>query len=112
MLLCVDDDVDSGNLRKQFLEANGYCVLMASDGDRGVELFENNRIALVVLNCCEESLDGEVVARMFKRRKPKVPIVIMRGVQELSAGMRRLADSVVANASGSDVLLSTIRAWA
>lgn len=112
LLLCIDDDADSGAVRKRFLEANGYEVLTASDGCSGVELFEQNRIALVVLNCCEESLDGEVVARMLKRRKPKVPIVIMTGLHELPAATRQMADRVVTQASGSDFLLSTIRAWA
>src|SRR6267142_6339858 len=112
LLLCIDDDADSGAVRKRFLEANGYEVLTASDGWSGVELFEQNRIALVVLNCCEESLDGEVVARMLKRRKPKVPIVIMTGLHELPAATRQMADRVVTQASGSDFLLSTIRAWA
>src|SRR3954466_9370431 len=92
LLLCIDDDADSGAVRKRFLEANGYEVLTASDGHSGVELFEQNRIALVVLNCCEESLDGEVVARMLKRRKPKVPIVIMTGLHELPAATRQMAD--------------------
>jgi CheY-like chemotaxis protein len=112
LLLCIDDDADSGAVRKQFLEANGYEVLTASDGRSGVELFEQNPIALVMLNCCEESLDGEVVARMLKRRKPKVPIVIMTGLHELPAATRQMADRVVTQASGSDFLLSTIRAWA
>jgi len=112
LLLCIDDDADSGAVRKRFLEANGYEVLTASDGRSGVELFEQNRIALVVLSCCEESLDGEVVARMLKRRKPKVPIVIMTGLHELPAATRRMADRVVTLASGSDFLLSTIRTCA
>ena len=112
LLLCIDDDADCGAVRKRFLEANGYEVLTASDGRSGVELFEQNRIALVVLNCCEESLDGEVVARMLKRRKPKVPIVIMTGLHELPAATRQMADRVVTQASGSEFLLSTIRAWA
>src|SRR3954452_530651 len=47
LLLCIDDDADSGAVRKRFLEANGYEVLTASDGHSGVELFEQNRIALV-----------------------------------------------------------------
>jgi CheY-like chemotaxis protein/predicted DNA-binding transcriptional regulator AlpA len=112
LLLSIDEDVDSGNVRKQFLESNGYQVLTATDGGSGVKLFENNRIALVLLNCCQETLDGEVVARMLKRRKPKVPIVIVMGVKELPVATRRLADRVVAQASGSDELLSTIRRWA
>ena len=112
VLLCIDDDADSGALRKEFLETNGYEVLTAIDGRSGVELFEQNRIALVVLNCCEESLDGEVVARMLKRRKPKVPILIITGLHELPAATRQMADQVVTQASGSDSLLATIRARA
>src|SRR3954470_4298615 len=38
LLLCIDDDADSGAVRKQFLEANGYEVLTAIDGRSGVDL--------------------------------------------------------------------------
>jgi DNA-binding response OmpR family regulator len=74
-----------------------------------VTLFENNRVSLVILGCGACELDGEVLARMLKRRNPNVPIVMCSGAEELPQRVRQLADRVVTSAQGADVLLSAVQ---
>ncbi|MCU1334314.1 MAG: response regulator receiver protein [Candidatus Angelobacter sp.] len=109
LVLCIEEDGQGLSFRKAFLETKGYRVLATGDSREGVTLFENNRISLVILGCGACELDGEVLARMLKRRNPNVPIVMCSGAEELPQRVRQLADRVVTSAQGADVLLSAVQ---
>jgi len=109
LVLCIEEDGQGLSFRKAFLETKGYRVLATGDSREGVTLFENNRVSLVILGCGACELDGEVLARMLKRRNPNVPIVMCSGAEELPQRVRQLADRVVTSAQGTDVLLSAVQ---
>ena len=109
LVLCIEEDGQGLSFRKAFLETKGYRVLATGDSREGVTLFENNRVSLVILGCGACELDGEVLARMLKRRNPNVPIVMCSGAEELPQRVRQLADRVVTSAQGADVLLSAVQ---
>ena len=109
LVLCIEENGPGLTLHKTFLETKGYRVLATGDSREGVALFENNPVSLVILSCEACELDGEVLARMLKRRNPKVPIVMCSGAEELPQRVRQLADRVVTSAQGSEVLLSAVQ---
>ncbi len=111
LLLCIADDRQSLRVRKAFLEAHGYRVLTANAGSSGIKVFEHNRVELVVLDDGMEDLDGEVVARMLKRRKPKVPVIMLSGSEELPTRLCQLVDRVVGKSQGPAVLLAAIQSF-
>jgi CheY-like chemotaxis protein/predicted DNA-binding transcriptional regulator AlpA len=109
LVLCIEGNRPELRFRKTLLEAAGYRVLAAMDGREGVELFEKHFVDLVILGCHACELDGEVVARMLKRRNPNVPLVMCSGAEGLPLQVRQLADHVVASAQGAEVLLSAVQ---
>ncbi|MCU1257053.1 MAG: response regulator receiver protein [Candidatus Angelobacter sp.] len=109
LVLCIEENGPGLSFRKAFLETKGYRVLAAGDSREGVALFEKNAVSLVILGCGACELDGEVLARMLKRRNPNVPIVMCCGAEELPQRVRQLADRVVTSAQGADVLLSAVQ---
>src|SRR5581483_4478263 len=112
LLLCIADDRQSLRVRKAFLEAHGYRVLTANAGSSGIKVFEHNRVELVVLDDDGmEDLDGEVVARMLKLRKPKVPVIMLSGSAELPTRLCQLVDRVVGKSQGPAVLLAAIQSF-
>lgn len=111
LLLCIDDDRQGLKARKAFLEARGFRVLTAESGRSGITLLEQNLVAIVVLDYEMDGLDGEVVARMIKRRKPNVPVVLLSGAIELPTGVCQLVDRVVAKGEGPRVLVKAIEHW-
>jgi len=108
LVLCIEENGPGLNFRKALLETRGYRVLATGDSREGVALFEKNAVSLVILGCGACELDGEVLARMLKRRNPKVPIVMCSGAEDLPQRVRQLADRVVTSAQGADVLLSAV----
>jgi CheY-like chemotaxis protein len=110
-LLCIDDDETSLQTRKAFLEDCGYKVLISTESGRAIRLFEENWVDLVILSSAMKSADEDVLARMLKRRNPKIPIVMISGSKEPSRSASMLVEHTVSIASGNAALLSAINQY-
>ena len=75
-ILVVDDESRMRKLIKDFLVAKGYSILEAEDGEKALEVFEENKkkINLVILDVMMPKLDGWSVLRQI-RQDSKVPII-------------------------------------
>ena len=65
-------------LIKDFLVAKGYSILEAEDGEKALEVFEENKnkINLVLLDVMMPKLDGWSVLRQI-RQESKIPIIML-----------------------------------
>ena len=77
-VLIVDDELRMRKLIKDFLSAKGYSILEAEDGEKALEVFENNKnkISLILLDVMMPKLDGWSVLRQI-RQDSKVPIIML-----------------------------------
>ena len=79
-VLIVDDELRMRKLIKDFLSAKGYSILEAEDGEKALEVFENNKnkISLILLDVMMPKLDGCSVLRQI-RQDTKVPNIMLTG---------------------------------
>lgn len=76
-ILVVDDESRMRKLVKDFLAKNNYDVLEAEDGAQAVDIFfEQNDIALIILDVMMPKMDGWQVCREI-RAYSKVPIIML-----------------------------------
>lgn len=77
-ILVVDDESRIRKLVKDFLTKEGYSVLEAEDGEKALEIFEQNeeKIDLILLDVMMPKLDGWSVLRQI-RQKSKVPVIML-----------------------------------
>ena len=77
-ILIVDDESRMRKLIKDFLTAKGYCILEAEDGEKALQVFEQNseKIDLILLDVMMPKLDGWSVLRQI-RQTSKVPIIML-----------------------------------
>ena len=77
-ILIVDDEARMRKLIKDFLTAKGYSTLEAEDGEKALEVFEENqnKISLILLDVMMPKLDGWSVLRQI-RQTSKVPIIML-----------------------------------
>jgi DNA-binding response OmpR family regulator len=66
-ILVVDDDFDNAAIVRDLLEAHGYGVLVAHDGDEALTLFDEARPALVLLDIMMPGRSGWDVCRAMKQ---------------------------------------------
>ena len=77
-ILVVDDEQRMRKLIKDFLAAKGYSILEAEDGEKALEVFEENKnkISLILLDVMMPKLDGWSVLRQI-RQESKVPLIML-----------------------------------
>ena len=77
-VLVVDDEARMRKLIKDFLNVKGFEILEAEDGEKALEVFENNKnkINLILLDVMMPKLDGWSVLRQI-RQESKVPIIML-----------------------------------
>ena len=77
-ILIVDDEARMRKLIKDFLMAKGYNILEAEDGEKALQVFEENesKIELILLDVMMPKLDGWSVLRQI-RQTSKVPIIML-----------------------------------
>ncbi len=77
-ILVVDDESRMRKLLKDFLSVKGYKILEAEDGEKAIEVFEENKnkIKLILLDVMMPKLDGWSVLRKI-RQDSKVPVIML-----------------------------------
>ena len=77
-ILVVDDEQRMRKLIKDFLTAKGYSILEAEDGEKALQVYEENKskITLILLDVMMPKLDGWSVLRQI-RQESKVPIIML-----------------------------------
>src|SRR3989339_1376415 len=78
-ILVVDDEPDVVKLLKVRLEASGYAVIEAYDGQEGLDKAHNEMPDLIILDLMLPKLNGYQVCRMLKfdAKYQKIPIILL-----------------------------------
>ncbi len=108
LILSVDDEPSILFTREKLLEAAGYKVLSAADGEAALKIFGSSPVHLVLLDFAMPGMDGGAVAKELKRLDQTVP-VIMVSASPLSEQALTCADCVVTKGQGPQVLLERIK---
>ena len=86
IILVVDDEEVVRATAKTALERYGYSVLLAADGQTGIDLFrEHDEIVLVLLDMMMPVMSGQEAFRQIKNIRPGVRIIISSGYNEVEA---------------------------
>ena len=77
-ILVVDDESRIRKLLRDFFTAKGYQILEAEDGEKAIEVFEENRnkIKLILLDVMMPKLDGWSVSRKI-RQESNLPVIML-----------------------------------
>jgi PAS domain S-box-containing protein len=83
-ILVVDDDDTVRAVARGILEGAGHTVLLARDGQEGVELFARHgaEVGLVLLDLTMPIMDGEETFRALRAIRPDLPVLLSSGYGE------------------------------
>ena len=80
-ILLVEDEVEPAEMLSNFLEINGYNVLMAHDGQKALELIEKRAsdIHLAVLDIMVPHTDGKEICRIIRSHPvlKDIPVIFL-----------------------------------
>lgn len=113
-ILIVDDESRMRKLLKDFLSVKGYQILEAEDGEKAIDVFEENRnkIKLVVLDVMMPKLDGWSVLRKI-RQESNLPVIMLtaRGEeQDELFGFELGVDEYISKPFSPKILVARVKA--
>lgn len=112
-ILIVDDEPQMVDMLKIRLEASGYEIITAYDGQEGLEKARKEKPDLMILDLMLPKMDGYKVCGLLKKdaRFAKIPIIIFtaRAQQEdMALGEEMGANAYITKPFDSQVLLAKI----
>lgn len=113
-ILVVDDESRMRKLIKDFLTKDNYNVLEAEDGEKALEIFENEKekIDLIILDVMMPKQDGWSVLRKI-RQSSQVPVIMLtaRGEeQDELFGFELGADEYISKPFSPKILVARVEA--
>ena len=78
-ILIVDDDSAVQATIRLLLERAGHSVVVASDGSKGLAIFETGDFDLLFLDIFMPGMDGFETMRMVRQHRPQIPIIVISG---------------------------------
>lgn len=111
-LLLIEDDPEISDMLRKFLEAEGFEVITAYDGESACIKFAESEYSLVLLDLMIPKLNGMEVMNVI-RQKSTVPIIILSAKDtdlDKSLGLGLGADDYVTKPFSMTELLARIKA--
>jgi signal transduction histidine kinase/AmiR/NasT family two-component response regulator len=78
-ILVIDDEDSVRKILYQMLKAKGFEVVVASDGEEGIERFTEEPFDLVFTDLGMPKISGWDVGMALKKINPKIPVVLITG---------------------------------
>ena len=97
-VLLIDDDRDLIDLLRYSFQRNGYKVVVAFDGEMGLQTFASEEPDLIVLDLGMPKRDGMQVLKEIRRTSPKTKILVLTVHENIHYAVKvlqKLPDSVV-----------------
>ncbi len=112
-ILLVEDDRNLGFVVKDFLEASGYDVIHAMDGERGLQAFREQNVDLCLLDIMLPRKNGFMLAADIRKLDSLVPLVFLTSKSMTSdkiQGFKLGADDYITKPFSTEELVMRIEA--
>jgi two-component system, OmpR family, KDP operon response regulator KdpE len=111
-IIVVDDDLAIIKFLRANLQAEGYEILVALDGEKGIQTIEKELPDLVILDITLPGMDGFEICRRL-REWSQIPIIMLTARGEAEDKVRCLdlgADDYITKPFAANELLARVRA--
>ena len=114
LILVVDDEAPARRYLSANLQARGYGVLTAADGEEALAFLTQQPVALLLLDLGLPGLDGlDVLHAIHREHEGHPPVIVCsarRSVQDQAVAMALGAMAYLTKPFGVDELLAQVRA--
>lgn len=110
-ILVVDDDNDTTDLLKVFLEPKNFEVITAGSGEQGLELLRSDFPDIIVIDLLMPEMEGLRVLRTI-RQFSSIPVLILSAVNKPNVAAQALddgADDFLIKPMSSSVFIASIK---
>jgi len=83
-ILIIEDDPRMQRVLRRIFTEERYAVVVAGDGQTGLELFRSERPLAVVLDLILPHISGRELCQTFKSQSSEIPIVVLSSITEVA----------------------------
>jgi DNA-binding response OmpR family regulator len=83
-ILIIEDDPRMQKVLRRLFTEERYAVVVAGDGQTGLDLFRNERPLAVVLDLILPHISGRELCQAFKAQSSEVPIVVLSAITDVA----------------------------
>ncbi len=81
-ILIIDDEISIRNSLTSFFEDENYIVFNAENGEKGLSIFFNEKIDLIITDLRMPKKDGIEVMKTVHKANPDMPMIVVSGAGE------------------------------
>ena len=110
-ILLVEDDVNFGTVLRDYLQMNGYKVVLARNGLEGFEKFQKNEFDVCILDVMMPYKDGFTLAKEIRSKDKSIPVVFLTAKSmkdDVLKGYKIGADDYLTKPFDADILLKKL----
>ena len=110
-ILLVEDDVNFGTVLRDYLQMNGYIVVLARNGLEGFEKFKKNEFDVCILDVMMPYKDGFTLAKEIRSKDKSIPVVFLTAKSmkdDVLKGYKIGADDYLTKPFDADILLKKL----
>ncbi|WP_299523494.1 response regulator transcription factor [Winogradskyella sp.] len=107
-ILLAEDDLDFGNILKQYLEMSGFIISWAKDGKEALELFKKGSFNICVFDVMMPKMDGFTLAEKVIDIAPETPFIFLTArkmKEDKIKGLKLGADDYIVKPFEADELV-------
>ncbi|WP_269225353.1 response regulator transcription factor [Flavobacterium eburneipallidum] len=111
-ILLIEDEIGIANFLQQGLEEEGYTVLVANDGKKGLELALAQTVNIILLDWMLPKITGIEVCKAIRKANSTTPIIFLTAkdtVQETIEGLKAGANDYIKKPFSFEELLERIK---
>ena len=112
-ILIVEDDINFGNILKEYLQINNYDLVLARNGIEGYDKFLSAEFDLCILDVMMPFKDGFSLAKEIRSKNEEVPLIFLTAKnlkEDVLKGFKIGADDYLTKPFDTEVLLAKIKA--
>jgi len=112
-ILLVEDDQNFGDVLRSYLEMHDYDVTLATDGEQGLEKYNEGTYDLCIFDVMMPKKDGFALAKDIREKDDEMPIIFLTAKtmkEDVVKGFKIGADDYISKPFNSEELLYRIQA--
>ncbi|MEQ8705029.1 MAG: response regulator transcription factor [Phaeodactylibacter sp.] len=112
-ILLVEDDQNFGDVLRSYLEMHDYDVTLATDGEQGLEKYNEGTYDLCIFDVMMPKKDGFTLAKDIREKDQEMPIIFLTAKtmkEDVVKGFKIGADDYISKPFNSEELLFRIQA--
>ena len=112
-ILLVEDDQNFGDVLRSYLEMHDFDVTLATDGEAGLEKYNQGKYELCIFDVMMPKKDGFTLAQEIREKDKQTPIIFLTAKtlkEDVVEGFKIGADDYITKPFNSEELLLRVQA--